>query len=65
MRTVPQNIFLLKNILRVGIQKSTVHVLIFRVFLATLIDECGTNKHYTLTTYRNGVFKQDDLIKPQ
>ena len=33
MPTVCQNMFLLRNISRVGIPKSTVHVIIFRAFI--------------------------------
>ena len=58
MPTVRKNPSLLRNILRVGIPKSTVLRIIFRVFyVAALIEECGTKKHYPLAKFRDGISK--------
>ena len=53
---VRQNIFLLRKISRVGVPKSTVLVIIFRVFMWSL--SCGTNKNHPLAMFRNGIYKK-------
>ena len=35
-------------------------------YVSALVDECGTNKHYPLSMFRNGILKRYDyLIKAQ
>ena len=52
------NVFLLRKISRVGIPKSTVLVVIFIFFyVAALIEEYGTKKHYPIAMFQNGISK--------
>ena len=57
MPTVRQNIFFNKDF---DSQDSKIHVprsYLKNNYVAPLIDECGTNNHYALKMFRNGISK--------